>query len=188
MSEEIKVEVEEKEAHQTNIDDVRPSDETRNTDTQNVDNKIPYDRFKAKVDEANRLKEELAALKKAQEEAERKKLEEQNEYKKLYEKALNDLEAFKSEALSAKKKALLVQAGYSSDQANVLHNTVQGETDEELAKSIEELKSVIAPKPSYVDPLPMNGERSKPEPKDPSEIGLKTFERIKTKLFQGEMK
>src|SRR5690606_33103256 len=107
------------------------SAETENTDNTKVDNKIPYDRFKAKVDEANRLKEELAALKKAQEEAERKKLEEQNEYKKLYEKALNDLEAFKSEALSAKKKALLVQAGYSSDQANVLHNTVQGETDEE---------------------------------------------------------
>lgn|SRR5690606_15350782 len=172
------------EVNNEKIIDEQASAETENTDnTKEVDNKIPYNRFKAKVDEANRLKEELAALKKAQEEAERKKLEEQNEYKKLYEKALNDLEAFKSEALSAKKKALLVQAGYSSDQANVLHNTVQGETDEELAKSIEELKSVIAPKPSYVDPLPMNGERSKPNPKDPGEVGLKAFERIKNKLF-----
>src|SRR5690625_7898350 len=104
----------------TNIDEMNPTDESLKTDEtkENVDSKhIPYDRFKAKVDEANALKEKLAEFEKAQKEAERKKLEEQNEYKKLYEQAQEQAEKFKQEAIEIKKDAILAQAGYEEEQA-----------------------------------------------------------------------
>src|SRR5690606_33314730 len=100
MSEEIKNE------EQMNIDETNPTDEslkTEETKEENVDNKIPYDRFKAKVDEANALKEKLAKIEKAQEEAKRKELEQQNEYKTLYEQAQEQLAQFKADALNARK-------------------------------------------------------------------------------------
>lgn len=170
----------------TNIDEQQhqqPSAETKNTDNQQVSHKVPYERFKEKVDEVNALKAQLAELKKAQEEAEKKRLEEQNEYKKLYEKAVKELEEFKRQTLNAKKDALLAKAGYDDEQIRVLRNTLTGETDEELAQSIEQVKAVFPPKPKYVDPSLMNGIRQEPEPKDISEIGVKQFEKIKSKLF-----
>lgn len=170
----------------TNIDEQQqqqPSAETKNTETKTVENKVPYERFKEKVDEVNKLKARLAALEKEREEAEKRKLEEQNEYKKLYEKAQKELEQFKIQTLNAKKDALLAKAGYSDEQVAVLRNSLTGETDEELEKSLEQLKSVIPPKPRYVDPSLMNGIRQEPEPKDISEIGVKQFEKIKSKLF-----
>ena len=162
---------------------VETSAETKNTETKTVENKVPYERFKEKVDEVNKLKARLAALEKEREEAEKRKLEEQNEYKKLYEKAQKELEQFKIQTLNAKKDALLAKAGYSDEQVAVLRNSLTGETDEELEKSLEQLKTVIQPKPRYVDPSPMNGVRREPEPKDISEIGAKQFEKIKSKLF-----
>src|SRR5690625_5407828 len=115
----------------TNDDDTNPSDETKNTDEHNVDNKIPYDRFKAKVDEANALKEKLAEIERQQEEAKRKELEEQNEYKTLYEQALEQAEQAKQEALGIKKNALLAQAGYGEEQTKLLAKLVEGERSEE---------------------------------------------------------
>ena len=168
----------------TNIDEKQPqqpSAETKNTDNQQVSNKVPYERFKEKVDEVNALKAQLAELQKAQEEAEKKRLEEQNEYKKLYEKAVKELEEFKRQTLNAKKDALLAKAGYDDEQIRVLRNTLTGETDEELAQSIEQVKAVFPPKPKYVDPSPMNGERDRPEPIDERDIGFKWGKILKSK-------
>src|SRR5690606_24490880 len=131
MTEELKNE------QQTNVDETNPTDESKNTEAQNVDNKIPYDRFKAKVDEANALKEKLAEFEKAQEEAKRKELEEQNEYKTLYEQALEQAAQAKAEAIGIKKNALLAQAGYSAEQTKLLSKLVDGETDEEISESIK---------------------------------------------------
>jgi len=86
---------------------VETSAETKNTETKTVENKVPYERFKEKVDEVNKLKARLAALEKEREEAEKRKLEEQNEYKKLYEKAQKELEQFKIQTLNAKKTLCL---------------------------------------------------------------------------------
>lgn len=182
MSDEIK---NEQQPQVNNVDDNDPSAETKKPESnkEHVDNKVPYDRFKAKVDETNALKEELAKLREAQEAAERAQLEEQNEYKKLYEKTQSQLEALKAEALNAKKDALLVKAGYDDEQAKVLRNTLKGETDEELTQAIEELRAVFPPKQHHVDPSPMNGTKHKPEPVDPGEAGAKVFERIKNKIF-----
>lgn len=172
--------------NETNIDEKNPSDETLNTEEQEkdvVDKRIPYERFKAKVDEANALKEELARLREAQEAAERAKLEEQNEFKALYEKAQEDLAKLKADALNAKKDALLTQAGYNAEQIAVLRNTLVGENDEELTKGIEDLKAVIPPKPKYIDPSPLGGGDGKPRQVGADEVGTKMFQRIKNKIF-----
>lgn len=169
---------------QTNIDEINSTDESLKTDdTKEVDTKIPYDRFKAKVDEVNALKAELAKLREEREAEERAKLEEQNEYKALYEKAQQDLEALKTEAINAKKDAMLTQAGYASDQIEVLRNTIVGETDEEITQSIEKLKAVIPPKQNYIDPSPLGGGDGKPRQVGADEVGTKMFQRIKNKIF-----
>src|SRR5699024_8298749 len=95
----------------TNKDEAVTSDKTKNTDEQEqqVENKIPYDRFKYKVDEVNALKEKRCQSEREQEEANRKKLEEQNEYKQLYEQAKETIEKQKEDALNAKKTSLLSQ-------------------------------------------------------------------------------
>src|SRR5690625_2232355 len=117
MADEIKNEV------KTNIDEETSStDESLTTEEQKeVDNqRIPYDRFKAKVDEANALKEKLAEIERQQEEAKRKELEEQNEYKTLYEQAVQEKEQAKQEALNLRKQTLLSQAGYDNEQSKLL--------------------------------------------------------------------
>ena len=162
--------------------DQNPPAEAQNTDKETVvDNKVPYDRFKEKIDEVNSLKAELAKIKKAQEEAEKAKLEEQNEYKKLYEQAQQELAQIKEAALNAKKDALLAKAGYSDEQIALLRNSITGGTDEEISQSVAQLTAVIPPKPNYVDPSPMNGERDKPEPVDERSIGVDLFKRLKAK-------
>ena len=177
MADEIKDEL------QTNVDETNPTDESKNTEAQNVDTKIPYDRFKAKVDEANALKEKLAAIEKAQEEAKRKELEEQNEYKTLYEQAIQQAEQAKKEALGIKKSALLTQAGYSAEQTKLLSKLVEGETDEEITESIKLLKATIPVQDDYGDPSAFNGEKAKPATVGADELGVKVFERIKNKIF-----
>jgi hypothetical protein len=162
------------------VDDQETPAEAKKTES-NVDNKVPYDRFKEKIDEVNSLKAELAKIKKAQEEAEKAKLEEQNEYKKLYEQAQQELAQIKEAALNAKKDALLAKAGYSDEQIALLRNSITGGTDEEISQSVSQLTAVIPPKPNYVDPSPMNGERDKPEPVDERNIGIDLFKRLKAK-------
>lgn len=177
MTEELKNE------QQTNVDEINPTDESKNTEAQNVDTKIPYDRFKAKVNEVNALKEKLAAIEKAQEEAKRKELEEQNEYKALYEQALEQAAQAKAEAIVIKKNALLAQAGYSEEQTKLLSKLVDGETDEEISESIKLLKATIPVQDEYGDPSAFNGAKAKPEAVGADELGAKVFERIKNKIF-----
>lgn len=168
----------------TNIDETKSTDASENTEEQtSVDNRIPYERFKEKVDEANALKEKLAEIERAQEEAKRKELEEQNEYKKLYEQALKQAEQAKAESLAIKKSAALVGAGYGDEQAKLLVKLVEGETDEEIAESIKLLKATIPAQDNYGDPNPFNGAKEKPETIDADEIGASMFERVKNKIF-----
>src|SRR5690625_1526247 len=50
--------------------------------------RIPYERFKQKVDEVNELREKLTQIEEEQAKAKRQELEEQERYKELYEQAL----------------------------------------------------------------------------------------------------
>lgn len=169
----------------TNIDETNPTDESLTTEEQkqeNVDTKIPYDRFKAKVDEANALKERLAKFEAEQSEKERKELEEQNEYKTLYEKALEDAKQAKQEALSVRKNAALVHAGYSEEQVKLLSRLVEGEDEETIAESIKLLQATIPAQDDYADPSALNGAKGKAETIDKEEIGRSAVSRVIHKI------
>src|SRR5690625_1128868 len=185
MADEIKNEVE------TNIDEgqaqANPTDESLKTEEQTKESvgnqRIPYERFKAKVDEANALKERLAEIEREQEEAKRKELEETEQYKELYEQALQQAEQAKAEALNTRKSALLTKSGYSDEQAKLLLKLVDGETDEEITESIKQLQATIPTQDNYGEPNPFNGAKEKPETIDADEIGATMFERVKNKIF-----
>src|SRR5699024_846584 len=161
--------IDEGQAKANSTDESLKTDEPKEVDSKH----IPYDRFKAKVDEANALKEKLAEFEEAKAEAERKKLEEQNEYKTLYEQALQQAEQAKAEALGTKKSALLSAVGYSEEQVGLLTKLVEGETDEEIAESIKHLQAAIPAQDKYGDPSAFNAEKAKPKPRDAYTIGRK---------------
>lgn len=158
------------------------TDEQVNVDTDTEGKHIPYDRFKQKVDEANALKKKLADIEKQRKADEQKQLEEQNDYKTLYEQAQEQIEANKADALKAAKTAKLIQAGYDEEQVEVLRSTIDGETDEEIAKAIEGITSVIPPKKTYIDPTPMGGGDGKPKPKDEEEVGRSAISKVLHKI------
>lgn len=149
------------------------------------DQKIPYDRFKKKVDEANELKRKLAELEQAQAEAERKKLEEQNEFKTLYEQAQAKIAEIESQANAVKREStvtnLLVNAGYHGEQLERVRKYITGDTDEEISASLEELKKDIPPKSSGVDPSVGNGAKQQPQQKDLGDEGRSLYQRLKAK-------
>src|SRR5699024_10364013 len=146
-----------KNEQETNIDEGKELDATDaslNTEEQKeVDNqRIPYDRFKAKVDEANALKEKLAEIERQQEEVKRKELEETEQYKELYEQAMKEKEQARQEALAIRKQALLSQAGYDSEQSKLLVKLVEGDDEESIAESIKQIQSTVPVKDNYADP------------------------------------
>jgi alanyl-tRNA synthetase len=170
-------------------DDPNPADNPTPTGADNpadnpvADQKIPYDRFKQKVDEANELKRKLVEFEQAKEEAERNKLEEANEFKLLYEKSQADIEAIRKEAeqtkLESTKTNLLVSAGYTGEQLERVRKYIVGTNDEELMKSLEELKQDIPPKAGGVDPSVNNPQRQQPQSKDLADEGRSIYERLK---------
>lgn len=130
---------------------------------------------------AREKKKREDAVKKAEEEAERKRLEEQGEYKELAEKLQNEVERLKAEALATKKVTLLKDAGYNDEQVELFTALLQGETDEELASSLELLKKANPPvQRNYVDPSAGNGGRNEPEKKSGDDIGKSAYERLKS--------
>ena len=172
---------------QTNIDEgqaqANPTDESLKTEETGVDNqRIPYDRFKAKVDEANALKEKLAEIERKQEEDKRKELEEQNEYKTLYEQARKDAEQAKQEALNLRKQSLLAQVGYDENQARLLVKLVEGDDEETIAESIKQIQSTVPVKDNYADPSAFNGQKSKPKTIDAEELGRNAVSRVLHKI------
>ena len=175
-----------KNENQTIIDEPNPTDEPLKTDEPkketDVDTKIPYDRFKAKVDEANVLKEKLAKFEAEQSEKERKELEEREEYKTLYEQAVQQAETAKQEAIAIKKSALLTNAGYSEEQVKLLSKLVEGEDEESISESIKLLQATIPVQDNYADPSLLNGAKDKPETVGPEEHAKSIYERIKNKI------
>jgi len=162
------------------------SDGTENTakddDKQTQDNRIPYERFKQKVDEANALKEKLAEIEREQEAAKRKELEETEQYKELYEQAKAEAEATRQQALEIKRNTALALAGYNGEQASMLAKLVEGETEEEIAESIKTLQDTFPVADNYADPSAFNGAKSKPKTIDGEEVGRNAVSRVLHKI------
>lgn len=137
--------------------------------------------LKERLDRAERKAEEQRT--KEREEAERKKLEEQNEFKSLYEKTQAELEQIRKDAelakLEAVKTNLLASAGYTGEQLERVRKYVVGVNEEELTRSLEELKQDIPPKSGGVDPSVNNPQKQQPPQKDLADEGRSIYERLK---------
>jgi len=144
--------------------------------------RIPYERFKQKVDEVNQLKEKLAQIEEEQAQAKRQELEEQERYKELYEQALQEKEDARQEALSLRKIDGLRQAGYSGEQAKLLVKLVDGEDDETIKASVEQIKSTVPVNDGFVDPTINNGPGVKPKTVDAEELGRNAVSRVLHKI------
>src|SRR5690625_5677918 len=107
MSEEMKVELDGKEIAKTITTDesLNTAEKMEQEDKREggEDKRIPYERFKQKVDEDKALKEKLAEIEREKAEAEKAELEAQNKYKELYEQALQEKEQALQEALELRK-------------------------------------------------------------------------------------
>jgi len=174
------------------IDETDSSDETENTEEEGKvdgeggdDKRIPYDRFKAKVDEVNALQKRLDKIEREQADKERKELEEQNRYKELYEEALKTIETQKENDVKRTKESLLKDVGYSDGQISRLVKLVDGDTEEEIKASIDELKADFPVPKKYADPSAGNGQGRSPEQVEGEEIGHKLFDRL---LSSGRIK
>ncbi|MFU8688470.1 hypothetical protein ACNA6I_01430 [Rossellomorea sp. FS2] len=148
-----------------------------------VENKIPYDRFKEKVDEANELKRKLAEIEEERAKKEREELESQNNYKQLYDTLLADTEKLKAQAeaatLEKAKTDLLVQAGYTGEQLDRVRKYLQGTDEASLKASLDEVKADIPPKSVGVDPSAGNTPNHPPKQKDPADTGRSLYQRLK---------
>lgn len=94
------------------------------------------------------------------------------------------LNEFKSEHIEALKRKQMEERFYSEEQIEKYIEHVEGETAEEIDRSIFELVEKVPPKgDNFVDPSPFNGRSAKPKTVDHAEIGRQVFERIKHKIF-----
>lgn len=131
-------------------------------------------------DRLKRDREKREAKEKAdRDEAERKRLADNEDHKALAEKYRDELAALKEDAQRAKKEALLTKAGYSDEQIARYGKFVDGDTDEDLAEAVEQLKKDVPPTPKYVDPSAGNSSRSKPTQVDKEDKGREAFKRLK---------
>lgn len=146
------------------------------TFTQEQVNQLVQDRL---AREKKKNEERESSLKN---EEERKRLEENEEYKELADKLQSQLDEQKTAVLNSRKEKLLGDAGYTEKQVNFLKSTIEGESDEDIKKSIEDIQDVIAPTKEYTDPGVNNGAKSKPIKRDGTDVGTSSFERIKHKL------
>lgn len=134
---------------------------------------------KERLERERKKREE--AIQKERDEAERKRLAENEEYKELADKLQAQLDAMQEETVKAKKDALLIAAGYTTDQIEKYGKYVEGSTEEELKQSVEALKADIPPKPKYADPGVGNGQKQEPKKKSLEDTGRTMYQRLKAK-------
>lgn len=163
--------------------DENPKDKPKTVNmTQEEFDKVIEDRL------ARAKKKKDDEIQKERDEAERTRLEENEQYKELADKRQEEVDQLKKEqeeqkadVLNAKKESLLVKAGYSDDQVKRYTKYLDGESNDELATSLEALKSDIPPTPSYADPSAGNGEKQKPGKTGLREEGKTAYQRLKEK-------
>lgn len=183
---ETEADIPEDKTDETNPEDIeKPTDgnpdKAEDTQEEKKFTQADIDRIvKERLDRANKKKED--AIQKERDDAERKRLEEEGEYKELADKLQEQLDAYKGDALKAKKESLLVKAGYSEEQIGVVAKLLEGESDEELTASLEEVKVAITPKGSekkYADPSAGNPKKDDPKPADLTDKGRDAVKRLR---------
>lgn len=170
------------------LNGIKPDEQTQ-AGAEQPDNqseqKIPYERFKQKVAEANALKEKLAEFERQQAEAETKRLEEANEFKALYEAEKSARESIEAERQSEKltqiKLNALREAGYDADKVERLAKYISGDDEASVLASVEEFAQDNPAKPQPADPAVNGGTRQQATQETLKEKGRKRFEELRAK-------
>lgn len=160
-----------------------PKDPDPNTTPKGADKTFTQEEvdelIKQRLQREKRKAEEKAE--EARKEAEKKALIEQEKYKELYETLQEELATQKAENLSAKRDALMAGAGYSAEQIERYRKFVDGDNEEAIKQSLEELKVDLPPKGGYVDPQLSNPKRQDPKQEDLYDVGKELFAKLKAK-------
>ena len=94
------------------------------------------------------------------------------------------LNEFKSDHIEKMKRKQMEASFYSEEQIEKYIDHIEGETLEEIDRSILELVEKVPPKgDNFVDPSLFNGRAAKPKTVDFEDIGRQAFQRIKDKIF-----
>ena len=105
-----------------------------------------------------------------------------------YQSKIDELDAkldeFKNEHIKALKRKQMEASFYTEEQIVKFIDHIEGETVEEIERSILELVEKVPPKgDNFADPSPFNGRASKPKTVDFEDLGRQAFGRIKHKIF-----
>lgn len=108
------------------------------------------------------------------------------EYKAKIEEIDAKLAEFEAKKVIDEKRKLMRKWHYTDAQIERYIGYIDGQTVEEIEKSIAELSKDIPPAgDNFADPSPFNGAKQKPAAADPGEVGKTLFERIKHKIWGG---
>lgn len=127
-------------ADEKNQNQVPPvkSDETKNTEQKQEEHMIPKSRFDEVNNRAKEAEKKLAALESEKAEQEKKALEESGKFKELYEKEQAEKARLQTEVL---KRDLIQQAIINKEIHPSLTRMIQGTTEDEIKKSLEDAKA-----------------------------------------------
>lgn len=108
------------------------------------------------------------------------------EYKAKIAEIDAKLAEFEAKKIDDNKRELMRKWCYTDAQIERFLKFIEGETAEEIEKSIAKLAEDFPPAgDSFADPSPFNGVKQKPKPADLGEVGKTLFERIKNKIWGG---
>lgn len=155
-----------------------------------IDNKTETEQFyddMTKPAEAEEKEEQAEQIEQDEEEIlSEEELEIQREIES-YQSKIDELDAklseFKNVHIEKMKRKQMEERFYSEEQIRKYIDLIEGETLEEIDRSISELVEKVPPRgDDFADPSPFNGRPAKPKTIDFEEIGRQAFQRIKDKI------
>lgn len=107
-------------------------------------------------------------------------------YKAKIEEIDEKIAEYAAKKVDDLKRKAMRKYHYTDAQIERYIGYIDGETREEIERSIAELAQDIPPAgDNFADPSPFNSVKQKPTPADPAEIGKTLFERIKHRIWGG---
>lgn len=108
--------------------------------------------------------------------------EEQIELKAKIDEIDAKIEQYRVNAVQARKEQSMRRFNYSDEQIQKYVKFVEGDTADEIDRSVLQLSKDIAPNNYYGDPSINNGAASKPKAVDKKEVGRNAAKRILSKI------
>src|SRR5699024_10309379 len=92
------------------------------------------------------------------------------------------IEQYRINAVQARKEQAMRRFNYSDEQISKYVKFIEGDTADEIDRSVLQLSKDIAPNNYYGDPSLLNGAAAKPKAVDKREIGRNAVKRIMSKI------